>query len=204
MKCTRHDEIDTSLAHEGPCTWPQNLMVVGSAASGSDIVREVVQHRALQREGGPGTSPKVYQSVRERAPAQSEGCEPTPASNRTDDADVVTVAPLASVSGGIVTLIDGRILQNIDVMYVEQRILLSAPSDRRFPTVFSPPDTCTTTLSQTLPTTPSSPFHSLGLHPTPPERRLSPTKQQTKFRVREFTIWTTDSCFTSRIRRWSF
>ncbi|GAA5971289.1 hypothetical protein JCM8115_005495 [Rhodotorula mucilaginosa] len=94
----------------------KNLLVVGSAASGSDIVREVVQHRALQGGDAMSQLPKVYQSVRESAPVESKGCEPTPTSHRGDDADIVTVAPIASVSEGTVTLIDGRSLDDIDII----------------------------------------------------------------------------------------
>lgn len=87
-----------------------------------------MQHRALQREAGPANSQpaKVYQSVRERPPVESKGCEPTPTSHRADDADVVTVTPLASVSEGTVTLIDGRSLHDIDIMCVEGRSLPQA------------------------------------------------------------------------------
>lgn len=82
-----------------------------------------MQHRTLQWEVGSANSQpaKVYQSVRERPPVESKGCEPTPTSNRADDAGIVTVAPIASVSEGTVTLIDDRSLHDIDIMYVEGR-----------------------------------------------------------------------------------
>ncbi|GAA5881977.1 hypothetical protein JCM3774_002559 [Rhodotorula dairenensis] len=105
----------------------KNILIVGSAASGSDIAREAAQYRSARRAAGVPESqlPRIYQAIRERDKVSaSVSCEPTMPSA---EVEIVIIPPLASVSDKSVTLINGTTLDGVDTIIFATGYLYSYP-----------------------------------------------------------------------------
>ncbi|GAA5978123.1 hypothetical protein JCM10908_004237 [Rhodotorula pacifica] len=104
----------------------KDVLIVGSSASGSDIAREAGQYRATLRASGVAEAdlPRFYQSIRTPKPFPSAGCEVPSSPNA---AEVTVVTQIKSISGEAITFLDGKTINDVDIIMFATGFIYSYP-----------------------------------------------------------------------------